>query len=299
MFNLKYKDKIIKCPSYPHEISLEKGMAIHYIRTHTDDVLLIQDKRDIISLLTNLSITVVNLWDDKTIENIFSKIHLFEEQKLITYDVFKLGKTKYGLIDFDSMTLREYEEILFYLNQGESSFDFIDKLCCLSYRPITHMLKTKRNILYNVILRIKYRTLIPVTYKEYKVKAFHEQYDENIEEFRKKLDYRFALTLFSLINEFNKRLANEFKVIFGNEDVDKEDKELSDEEQSEEYKEEIKKKDTIGNRWGFYHILSTICNDDIKMMEHWRKKPIKEFFVHLTYITQKQYDEYLRNKNYL
>lgn len=263
----------IKMPNKASEISLIKGIQIYEFVDEKKDKLNFTDKVFIISLLSGIDVKVLKLFGEPQIDLIYSKIEVVRDTFKIFFPLtFKLKNKEYGLIDVENMTVREMSEIDFYLKEGQIGISNIPELMSILYRPIKRKIKSPFNILINIIFRLKYKNIIPVSFKHYEVEDFEDKHLKNKELFLKHCDFSFGVGALNLIHSFKLKLKDEYKLLYKVEDEDTE--------------EETKKQLEFSEIWGDYH---TICEISQNIFERdaWYKKPVKEYYKYLVYKKQK------------
>lgn len=284
MLKLNINGKRIKIPSSFNEINLEKGMEIMDIITKEN--LTLNDKILIISILTGFNLSFVKEFEESTIDLIYSKLNLeVENTELLYFPVFKLSKTKFGLLNLDKITLHEWETIQFLLNNNDNIFKCLDLLCCIFFRPIEQYNKSFKNILFNIILNIFYKNLVPLQLKSYVVEDLKEDHFKYKDLFRIKLSFNFGLSVVNFIGNLNLKYKDEYPQLYYNET-----EETNDEEKSE------KPKKSFEDIWGFYHIINSI-SENIFEKDEWRKRDVTEFFKYMCYLKDKNLKEKLETMN--
>jgi hypothetical protein len=93
-----------------------------------------------------------------------------------------------------------------------------------------------------------------------------------------KLDFATALGIIGEFNIWKKRIQRDYYLIFEN-DEDKPSK-----EELEEYNKTVKTL-SVGEIWGWTHVLHSICSTQIEI-DYWMDKNVLELFTKLCYIKQ-------------
>lgn len=277
MIILKIGKHRIKMPNKASEISLEKGIQImNLILEHTPTF---QDKIGIISLLSNLDLSIIEKFSEASIENIYSKIEFIHGNFFVRiYKNFKLKGITYGMVDFNDLTVKEYADIDFYLDEGNDIYENLDKIMAILYRPIKSKTQTLRNILLNIILNLRFKGVVPVKYKNYTIVPYTNDKHSSI--FLKHTQFEIGFGAIHEYFKFKDQLQKEYKLLF----------------KTEEQEEEIKKlqgKKEFHEIWGYYYVINEISKDIFERDEWWNKN-IRELMKYLTFMKQKTLTE-MRN----
>lgn len=264
-------------PNKASEISLEKGIQImNLILEHTPTF---QDKIGIISLLSNLDLSIIEKFSEASIENIYSKIEFIHGNFFVRiYKNFKLKGITYGMVDFNDLTVKEYADIDFYLDEGNDIYENLDKIMAILYRPIKSKTQTLRNILLNIILNLRFKGVVPVKYKNYTIVPYTNDKHSSI--FLKHTQFEIGFGAIHEYFKFKDQLQKEYKLLF----------------KTEEQEEEIKKlqgKKEFHEIWGYYYVINEISKDIFERDEWWNKN-IRELMKYLTFMKQKTLTE-MRN----
>jgi len=277
MIILKIGKHRIKMPNKASEISLEKGIQImNLILEHTPTF---QDKIGIISLLSNLDLSIIEKFSEASIENIYSKIEFIHGNFFVRiYKNFKLKGITYGMVDFNDLTVKEYADIDFYLDEGNDIYENLDKIMAILYRPIKSKTQTLRNILLNIILNLRFKGVVPVKYKNYTIVPYTNDKHSSI--FLKHTQFEIGFGAIHEYFKFKDQLQKEYKLLF----------------KTEEQEEEIKKlqgKKEFHEIWGYYYVINEISKDIFERTEWWNRN-IRELMKYLTFMKQKTLTE-MRN----
>lgn len=264
-------------PNKASEISLEKGIQImNLILEHTPTF---QDKIGIISLLSNLDLSIIEKFSEASIENIYSKIEFIHGNFFVRiYKNFKLKGITYGMVDFNDLTVKEYADIDFYLDEGNDIYENLDKIMAILYRPIKSKTQTLRNILLNIILNLRFKGVVPVKYKNYTIVPYTNDKHSSI--FLKHTQFEIGFGAIHEYFKFKDQLQKEYKLLF----------------KTEEQEEEIKKlqgKKEFHEIWGYYYVINEISKDIFERTEWWNRN-IRELMKYLTFMKQKTLTE-MRN----
>ena len=202
-------------PNKASEISLEKGIQImNLLLEHTPTS---QDKIAIISLLSNLDISIISQFSENSIEKIYSKIEFINGNFFVPiYRTFKLKGTVYGLVDFNALTVKEYADIDFYLDEGNDIYENLDKIMAILYRPIQTKTQTLKNILLNIILKLRFKGVVPIKYKNYKIVPYTDDKHSSI--FLKHTQFEIGFGAIHEYFKFKDRLQKEYKLLFKTEE---------------------------------------------------------------------------------
>lgn len=277
MIILKIGKHRIKMPNKASEISLEKGIQIMNLILEHQPTL--KDKMGIISLLSNLDLSIIEKFSEASIENIYSKIEFIHGNFFVRiYKNFKLKGITYGMVDFNDLTVKEYADIDFYLDEGNDIYENLDKIMTILYRPIKSKTQTLRNILLNIILNLRFKGVVPVKYKNYTIVPYTNDKHSSI--FLKHTQFEIGFGAIHEYFKFKDQLQKEYKLLF----------------KTEEQEEEIKKlqgKKEFHEIWGYYYVINEISKDIFERTEWWNRN-IRELMKYLTFMKQKTLTE-MRN----
>jgi len=282
MITLIINNKKVKMPNKLSEIKLSEGIQILEMISDKEPDLNI--KKSIISLLSKLSIDVIKHIKEESIIEIYDKFEFSKEEELelTYYPIFKLNGVKFGMIDFDNINVKDYADIEFWLNEGEYPFSYMGKLMSYVFKPIHRENKSFKNILINIINRIRYKNMVPLSLTKYKLKESDEEY-ENL--FLDNLDFNFGYAILSYIYTFKMNIKNEYKLLFK---TDEEiDQELNDPLRATKHEK------SFTDIWGMYSIINDI-SENLFERDAWFNKPLRELYKYLSYNKQKKLIE---NKN--
>lgn len=276
MIKIEFNGNIIEIPSNPDEISLEKGLNIHYIWSNQEHNF--ETEKEVLFILTNLDLCYK--LSGFSIIDIIKRLNLldFKEIEIIYYPTFKLKGICYGLHKLKQLNVKEYMDLEHYLNQGEDPLEHLDKICSILYRPIKIKNNSIKNILYNIRNSLKYRYIKPLLYKNYEIEDYDEKHLKNSDLFKEKFSYTMGISAFINYNLYKEGLKKEFPPLFKQES--KEEDPYAEREAA--YIKEHKIGKSFEERWGFYHILMELV-PDLSERILWEKRDIKELLKLLVY----------------
>lgn len=284
MLTLKINNHRIKMPNLASEISLDKGCQIMELVVEKEPTL--NSKIAIISLLSKLDVSVIiKHFEEDSINLIYDKIELITPKRVKFYKTFELDKTKYGLIDFDNITVEEWGDIEFWLNQGDTWYTHLADVILIMFRPIKSRKNTLNNVFKNISSRLFFKVLKPLWIKCYKVVPFTQDLYRNKTTFMDKLDFEFGYGVLNYLNEFKSILRKEYPLLYM---TDEQFEELKKEEEIEE------KQLVFSEIWGYYHLVSEV-SENLFERDAWYGKPLREFFKFLSYTKQKNLYELRSN----
>jgi hypothetical protein len=289
MVKVELKNKIYLLPVSSEELSLEQGMQL-LASLKLEDLITADFKRSILAVLLQCEVELLIDIPDYQIEILYSKIPYLHDKQTFGYaKTFKINNIVYGLIDFDTLTVREFDELSKYLEEENEN---IDKILSIIYRKIKHREQNLKNILINVSSYLLYKGKVkPKVYKSYSL--INENTEPNI--FRNNFSYSLGRGGVLHFLEWKAEFEKEFWQIY---------EEGKDPDAEEDYDpftkledEQPKRKElpNLGEIWGLFHLIFEICNGDKKQIDYWYDKPIRELFVHCIYV--KQRNIYLEKMN--
>ena len=282
MLNLNILGRKWKCPNQLNEISLDKGIQIVELLEEGEPD--IPKKMAIISLLSGMSIDSVMNFEDKSVERIYSKLDFVKEGIRVEIPkTFRLGRTTYGLVDFDNLSVREYGDMDFWVEQGPTPFSNLHKIMSIAYRPIAVKKRSLKYVLRNAIWRILHKGVIPVRYGEYEIEELDDRHEENAQEFLYRLDFAFGYGVLLKLYELSTVLRENYSILYPTDEQAKEMREIEDDGMKE-----------FGSIWGIYHVLVSIA-DSLGERDLWMKRPIGELYKYLSYLKQKSIYESRNN----
>lgn len=268
----------LKLPNKLHELSLEKGIQIQEaIETNTlDDSL----KISTLAMLMNVEVELIQLINTSDMRDLFDKIEFITKDNNLAhfYNTFKLKGVEYGIVNMSDITVREYGEIEFYLNEGETYFSHLHKIASILYRPIIQKNKNLHHILINGYNKIIHKNLKPLFYKSYEISKFKETDLSRSSLFAAHLDFGFGYLVLNAVLNFKDSLRESYSLLYKSDE--QLDLELEDQFKAEKILE-------FGDIWGMYHILLEISKDLFER-DYWLEKPVGELFKYLSYNKQKQ-----------
>jgi hypothetical protein len=284
MITLRILGHKVKMPNKLNEIPMGQGIQIMNIIGEKGVEPDLKTKLSIISLLTNIDVTLLIHFEESSINEIYSKFEFFKpELHFQFYKTFKVKGRTFGMLDFDNITVREWADIEFWLSEGDDPFTHLGDLTSIIFRPVEDLKQSRRNnSMANIFLNIKtelfYRPFKPKFYKEYKIEKLKEDHIGNSEFFLQHLDFEFGYGIFYFITEFKKILRSEYKLLF------KTDEQIKNEAE-DPYKAQEEMKE-FSDWWGFYHLVSEV-SENLFERDAWWNKPLREFYKFLSYNKQK------------
>lgn len=267
MIKLLINGHKVRMPNLFREISLDKGMQIMEVLGPNPTL---NTKISIISLLSGLDVDIVSKFEEDSINTIWEKSDFHKELIQTTfYKSFALKGQLYGLIDLDNLSVKDYGDIEFWLKEGESPFSYLDKIIEVCYRPVVHKNTSSKNILINIINKLRFKTVVPKIFKHYTLGEQKEVADL----FREKLDFSFAYGIINYIFQSFSKLKTEYKLLFP-------------EKIEDEYEGTAKDKEKdLPEIWGLYFVIDSV-SDNLFERDAWMNKPIRELFKYLTFKKQ-------------
>lgn len=284
MIKVELKGTIYKLPINTNELTLDQGIQL-LNSAKLEDKTSLNFKRSIIAVLLNCEVELLIDIPAYQIEILYDKIpYLHETLQFYYVPAFKLKNILYGLINFDDITVEEFSDIT---NLLEDEAENLDKLLSIIYRKITFKKQNIKNILHNIILRILFKSKIkPIKLKNYKVEEYANQ--EYSDLFRYNFNYAQGRGALLYLLQWKQDLEKEFWQIFENGKNPDDEEEFDPFEIIEEDNEPKRKElPSLGEMWGLYHLVYEVSNGDKRLIDYWYKKPIKELFVHCTYVKQR------------
>ena len=279
MQDLIYNGKLIKrIPNNLSEINLNMGIQImEALGNEKPDL---GTKASIIALLSDQEPDyVIDIYGAQNIDIIYSKLEFnFEKEIIIRFlKTFKLKGTNFGMMNYETMTVREYAEIEFWLNEGEYPFSYLAEMMTIIFRPISRGNRSLKNILRNIYSKIRWRSVSPRNYLDYQIEDPNDKYLKYADDFLEHIDFNFGYGVLNHYMEYKNKLRKEYQILFKTDDQI--ENELEDEFKAEREKE-------FADWWGYYHLVNE-CSENIFERDAWYQKPLREFFKYLSYNKQK------------
>jgi len=276
MINVNFNNHIVKIPSNPDEINLEKGLNIHsawFNQEHNKET-----KIEVLNLLKPLQLW--NSLTEESLDNIIDNLNFINDDKMeiIYYPSFKLNKKNYGLHKFKYLTVKEYMDLEFYLSYDKDPLLYLDKICSILYRPIKIKNNFVKNILFNIIRGLLFKNLKPLLFKSYEIESYIDKHRKNSNLFKEQFTYSMGISTLIQYNLYKEQLKEEFPVLFKTEN--KEEDPFA--EQEKEYLKTHKIGPGFEEKWGMYHIFIQLV-PDLSERILWETKDIKEFLKYLVY----------------
>lgn len=290
MITLNIYEKKLKVPNILKEIPLYRIQEL-YSMLKDDGNYSYDEKLVLCATVFGLEPNIFYGIKPDSLDDIFSNILFLNDkpEELYYTRIFNLKGITYGIINYDELTVYEYMELEDILKNSDTPFENIDKvLAVLCRRVIAKKIKVK-NILYNIIYKIKYRNIVPKVYEDYKIKQYEEKDLQNDEVFGLNMDAAFGIAILNSYIEFKKQLQKDYPTIY-EQPIPIEDKDQYDEEPI------IKQGKSFEEIWGLYNILDSISSN-IFERDEWRKRNIKEFLTYVTFSYAKQQQLNKMNNN--
>jgi len=282
MITLNVRNKKYKMPSKLSEIPLEEGIQImEQIGFKEPDL---QVKTSIIGMLSKIDVDILQHFEPDSIEEIYSKLEISEKQvvSLRFLKTFKLNGIEYGMMDLNNPTVEEWGDLEFWMSEGEFPFTHLGELLSVMFRPVNVKYKTLKNILLNGYGFLRYRKIIPMSFKSYELEDIKDEHLKNGDTFMTDLDFNFGYAAFNHVLNVKENLRKEYKILF------KTDEQIDAQKNDPFREDEIKDAKDFGDWWGFYHLVSE-CSENLFERDAWFNKPLREFYKYLSYNKQKQY----------
>ena len=292
MLKLKLNNEIIEIPSEPHEISLDKGLNLHYIWANQEHDL--ETKRELLEIIYPLGL--FKELDENKLDEILNNLNFLDIEKIEDiqyYPSFKLNKTNFGIHNIDKLTLREYMDIEFYITYGDDPYEHMDKLCSILYRPIKSKTNSFKNILINYISNIMFKLVKPMLFKSYNIDKYNEDVD-NTELFRSGLTYSMGIYALLSYFKFKETIIRDFSPIFNPKNTEHDP--FEEEELAYLAENNIEDTKTFEESWGFTHIFFSLV-PNLSERELWLDKNVTEFLTYLSYNNEKCINDNNKIKN--
>lgn len=259
-------------PTEPKEISFGDYVSIN---SYLSELKTINhsNRIDILSLITNCPQEDLELIDDNQINILYNSIaYLHHKIKFDKFERIFIEGQRWGIADLEKLSVKEYCDIDFYIRDGKTVYDNLDKVLAICLRPEVKNISFN-NILLNVIEHItKIKCLKVKSSKE--LKPFDESkltlYEDMI---FNNFNAEIAMTMLELILEYRIKMTKNYSLVFVSNEVE------------DEY-EEVSLVKSVTEIWGFYNTIASICENDKQKIDYWMNKPIKELFTHLSYLKQ-------------
>lgn len=232
------------------------------------------DKLKLLSILSDLDVFTLQKLKITNLDEVFIELKDLSEYTSFNYnfECFKFNKKIYGFINLNNLTVEEFEDIEFLLNDEEYEFENLSKVLCILLRPIHLKNRSIKNILYNIRNKLIFRKIIPLNFKKYLVEKYTHKHLDHSHRFDDIMSFGLASYFFKKYTDYRSNLISTYFRDFIKEDEDDE----------EEPKPKIKKPKTFEETWGIYHLINSISSS-IFEKDEWRKRPITELFKYLVY----------------
>lgn len=220
----------------------------------------IEKAYDVICVMLGIPYTIIREFE----KGKMADLSVYIQNKITECDepykpIFKYKGVEYGGLIMNKMSFGEYIDIVSMVNDQNTTYMNIHKLCSILYRPILTKTKDKYNI------------------TEYNL----EQHEEQSEIF-KDLPLKYFFGVFKNLFTYLQQMRREFEVLFGEEED--EIKRHEDDNEKEEEKTNLP----------WYKMIMTLSDDDFTKIDYVTGRPVVECFNHLTYIKLKNEDQRLR-----
>lgn len=272
-------------PNELEEISIAQGKEIMSILDKTKFKPNRIAKGNIISILSGLPFRIVDKIDNKGIDDIYDQLP-FSKDKISGYipDTFRLKRTLYGRVNMNHLTVKEYAEIMFWVNEGDDHYQHLGKILATIYRPIVSKNKNIHHILKNIAIKLfhkwklKHRRISPRIYKSYTIEPLNDFHEQNSKLFEEHFDFQIGYSVINgLLSNYNKDLKSTYPILFkvaSDSDTDSDSDADTDNSVPE-----------LDDIYGMYH---TICTLSTNLFERdaWWDKPLTHLMKYLTYLKQ-------------
>jgi len=266
----------IKMPSELNEITLDKGIQIMGAFDQ-EPIPSLNTKMAIISLMSNIPVLSIANWDDETIAAIWSKLPFERDMLEVNHLLcFKLKGTLYGMKTLDSLTVKELAQIDFYLNEGDTAYQYLGHIIATLFRPITLKNNSLKNILRNITIKLFIKGVSPRIYDKYEIEPLTDNSEELAETFLYNLDFNFGYSLINAIYDYKREMRDAYPILF------KVEEEVKDEEEEVEEKNDTPEFEDI---WSWYHLVTSVSKDLFER-EAWWERPVTHFYKYLSYLKQ-------------
>jgi hypothetical protein len=289
MFSIKIKNILIDIPNRLSEVPLYKGIEIISMFKENKSISF-NEKIAIISTLSNIDPVIFKNVKEESIDKIYTQIkHMFSDHQIMLLTTFLLNDILYGVMDFKKMIVLEFIDIELNLKHN-NNYDNIHILLSIFCRKIIEKNNNIKNILNNIKFKLFFKNIVPQIYKKYKIEEYSDKNLENAEIFLNKMDLESALGIYYQYIDFRSTLMKDFSLLFENIAIPDEDKDQYDEEPI------YKKPRDFDEDYGLYNALVNISSS-VMEIDYWKKKPVREFLLYLTYLKDKKQYE-VQQQNY-
>lgn len=273
--------KKYKVPENTDDISFGHFVSINsYISGKTEVNL--EDKRMILSLLMKCDVDVLDEVMDEDIDGLYSLVpYLIGRVPVKHMSGFILDGKKYGFVDFDNLTVKQYADIMFYLSDGKDIYENLDK--CLGScvrvssenKSVWDILRYKRKGFYILQNDIKADADDDSDYSD----IVYENFTATI-----------VIFLIDKIQNMKRNLVERYPSVF----INKEDEEDEEDEKNEGTK--LRRTLSVAEIWGMYHTVHALVDNDKQRADYWYTRPIGEFFTFLSYHKQLSIENQKNNR---
>lgn len=272
-------NETLKVPNKLEEISILKGKEIMGILDKSNFKPNTIAKTTIISILANVPFAVIDKIDNEGIDKIYELLPFNTKTIYGRYwDTLVINGELYGRCNMDRLTVKEFAQIMFYLGEGDTPYEYLGEVLSTLYRPVISKNKSWSNILRNIKYKILYRGAVRREYKSYEIEPLNDFHTDKAELFERKLDFNFGYSIVnSLIYNYSEQLKKNYPLLFK-----VEEEKVEQEVEEEEVKEDTPEFDQI---WGLYHQVASISNSLFER-EAWFERPLTHFMKYLAYLKQ-------------
>jgi hypothetical protein len=220
----------------------------------------IEKAHDVICVMLGIPYTIIREFEKQKM----AELSIYIQNRISECDIpyeptFKWKGTEYGGLIMNKMSFGEYIDIVSFVNDQNSIYMNIHKLCAILYRPIINKTKEK-----------------------YTIKEYNLDDHEELSEIFRDLPLKYFFGVFKNLFTYLKQMRKEFEVLFGEEED--EIKKPEDDDKKEEEKTNLP----------WYKMIMTLSADDFTKIDYVTSRPVVECFNHLTYIKLKNEDQKLR-----
>ena len=237
-------------------------------------------KIDIISLSSNIPFHLLLNMKDEHIDFLYKKL-TFLIYDIPYSDFFKLKGRIFHLIDFEKLTIRDYEEIEYYLLNVKNEYESLHRIINVLIKEVK-CTSFFNNFLVNILYiknRMFQKIMVPLTLKKYRCL----EYNDNADLFDKYFDAHYALSIYQRFSTWENEIIKEYGIIDEADVItDEERKNLTLEQKSKLAKLEY----NPFKQWGIYHIICHLSNS-LSERDLWREKTPRELLKYLKYVNLK------------
>jgi len=191
--------------------------------------------------------------------------------KVPLYKYMQVDKQFYAMQDLDKLTVQQYMDIDFAMNEDTNVMDCAGDLMRILYKPVKmRFIPFNRHEISKDVYVLRYGLIKgegnkPINYE--------------------KVSAGYLTCFFSYVMSYKLDINKSFPTLFDEKKADLEDEEVGF----------CENKYTVAKVWGWYDVINRVTTSKMEL-DYWLDKPIREFLTYISYVNQRATEEKTNNK---